>query len=118
MIDTSQKKLIPAGLLALFLLYYLRPYYGIRHDGALYLGQALLRLDPGNLSSDLFFKYGSQADFTVFPYFVASLLRHFDAASVFLVMTVSSLALFWWPVPAFWLDFSLLANGIGASWPC
>ena len=94
MLDTSRKKLIPAGLLALFLLYYLRPYHGIRHDAALYLGQALLRLDPGNLSSDLFFTYGSQANFTVFPHLVASLLRHFDAASVFLVLTFASLAFF------------------------
>jgi len=45
-------------LAALWLLAH--PYRGIRHDGALYIGQALLRLEPQAFAHDLFFAYGSQ----------------------------------------------------------
>jgi hypothetical protein len=41
-------------------------YQGIWHDGKLYLGQALFRLYPDIFRHDLFFKYGSQDQFTVF----------------------------------------------------
>ncbi|OGA35870.1 MAG: hypothetical protein A3G80_00455 [Betaproteobacteria bacterium RIFCSPLOWO2_12_FULL_62_13b] len=42
------------------------PYEGIRHDGALYLAQALLHLRPEVFASDLFFAYGSQDSFSLF----------------------------------------------------
>lgn len=92
--DRTWKRLVPAGLLALFLLFYLHPYYGIRHDAALYLGQALLRLDPENFRNDLFFAYGSQASYTIFPTLIAQLLVHFDAASVFMALTAVGLVFF------------------------
>jgi len=41
-------------------------YQGIWHDGVLYAGQAVFRLDPGPFSRDLFFAYGSQDGFTLF----------------------------------------------------
>ncbi|MCP5228352.1 hypothetical protein [Accumulibacter sp.] len=41
-------------------------YQGIWHDGVLYAGQAIFRLDPTAFSRDLFFAYGSQDGFTVF----------------------------------------------------
>jgi hypothetical protein len=79
---------------ALLLLFYLHPYYGIRHDATLYLGQALLKLDPSNFSKDLFFTYGSQASFTIFPPLIAQLLAHFDASGVFMTLTAVGLLLF------------------------
>lgn len=87
-------KQISAALLAVFLLVYLHPYYGIRHDAILYLGQSLLRLDFANFKSDLFFAFGSQASFTVFPYLIAQLLRQFDAAIVFSALTLAGLFFF------------------------
>lgn len=42
------------------------PYTGIRHDGILYAGQALLHLFPDNIGNDLFFAFGSQDNFTIF----------------------------------------------------
>lgn len=42
-----------------------RPYVGLRHDGILYLGQALLHLHPAAFSKDIFFAYGSQDSFSV-----------------------------------------------------
>lgn len=64
-----QKLNIRTGLvLVVFFLLWLHshPYAGIVHDGRLYLGQALNHIDPDALRSDLFFKYGSQDQFTFF----------------------------------------------------
>ena len=77
-----------AALLALCLLVYLQPYYGIRHDSVIYLGQALLHSKPEQFSQDLFFAYGSQAKFSVFPAFVGELLQHFAAGDVFFVISL------------------------------
>lgn len=44
-----------------------RPYVGIWGDSVLYTAQALNSLDPDILGNDIFFKYGSQGDFTLFP---------------------------------------------------
>lgn len=44
-----------------------RPYVGIWGDSVLYTAQALNSLDPEILGNDIFFKYGSQGDFTLFP---------------------------------------------------
>lgn len=41
-------------------------YQGIWHDGVLYAGQAIFRLDPAPFAKDLFFAYGSQDGFTAF----------------------------------------------------
>lgn len=41
-------------------------YQGIWHDGVLYAGQAIFRLDPAPFAQDLFFAYGSQDGFTAF----------------------------------------------------
>lgn len=41
-------------------------YQGIWHDGVLYAGQALSRIDPVPFANDLFFAYGSQDGFTAF----------------------------------------------------
>jgi len=79
---------------SIFLLFYLHPYYGIRHDAILYLGQALLRLDPVNFNKDLFFAYGSQASFTIFPPLIAQFLVQFDASSAFIMLTAVGLLLF------------------------
>lgn len=43
------------------------PYYGIRHDSILYTAQALNRLHPEIYGNDLFFRFGSQDGFTLFP---------------------------------------------------
>lgn len=45
---------------------FIQPYIGITHDGLLYTAQALNRLHPDIYALDVFFKYGSQDDYTVF----------------------------------------------------
>ncbi len=49
-------------------------YAGLRHDSLIYLGQAFNQLYPGALDSDLFFAYGSQGKFTLFPRIYAYLI--------------------------------------------
>jgi len=58
------------------------PYRGIRHDGILYMGQALSHLNPAWAANDLFFAHGSQDQFSIFSRIVAWLIRRFDAATV------------------------------------
>jgi hypothetical protein len=77
-----------ALLLTLFLLVYLRPYYGIRHDSVLYFGQAMLRWKPEQFAKDLFFGFGGQAEYTLFPHLAAGLMHLFPADGVFLALTV------------------------------
>lgn len=74
---------LAAALLLFFLLVYLHPYHGIRHDAILYLGQSLLRWQPEQFGQDLFFAYGSQAQYTLFPQVIAWFLSHGGAAGFF-----------------------------------
>lgn len=50
-----------------------RPYDGLRHDGVLYFGQALLQLEHGEMSKDVFFAFGSQDRFSLFSRALAPL---------------------------------------------
>ncbi|WP_155247792.1 hypothetical protein ABL841_23480 [Variovorax paradoxus] len=52
--------------IAALLFIWVHPYNGIRHDGMLYVAQALKHADPAVFNGDLFFKYGSQDSFSVF----------------------------------------------------
>lgn len=79
----------PAALLLLLTLLLLtRPYAGIRHDSILYLGQALALRYPAQFGKDLFFEFGSQSRFTIFPTLAAWLLRHVQAGTAFLWLTL------------------------------
>jgi hypothetical protein len=50
-------------------------YHGVWHDGVLYAGQAISRIDPAPFTKDLFFAYGSQDGFTVFTWFYALAIK-------------------------------------------
>jgi hypothetical protein len=52
-----------------------RPYGGLVHDAQLYAAQALATLDPSILGGDIFLRFGSQNDFTIFPRVYARLLE-------------------------------------------
>lgn len=95
------------------ILIYLHPYYGIRHDSVLYLGQGLLALDPENFQNDLFFAYGSQASFTVLPRMIGLVLSTFSAAETFKVLTFLSLCAF---AGASWILLTKLFQMRTAYW--
>ncbi|WP_369654106.1 hypothetical protein [Variovorax sp. V213] len=54
------------AVVAVLLFAWMHPYNGIRHDGMLYMAQALKHVDPAVFNGDLFFKYGSQDSFSIF----------------------------------------------------
>jgi hypothetical protein len=53
-----------------------RPYDGIKHDGVLYLAQALSRLYPDIFRGDVFFLWGSQDSYTLFTPLYAWLIHN------------------------------------------
>lgn len=93
MVDWLKKNIpaITALVFAVCVLYYLHPYYGIRHDSPLYLGQALMAISPEVFKKDLFFAYGSQADFTILPSLLGWLCSRWHPAEVFLGLTAFAL---------------------------
>lgn len=78
--------LLVAGIATAWLLAH--PYTGIRHDGRLYLGMALAQLDAQAYARDLFFAYGAQDRYTLFPRLYAVLidLMGVPAAAKFLLL--------------------------------
>ena len=61
------------GLIALLLLYaafwlvVLMPYGGMAHDAQGYAVEALVNLKPDIYATDIFLRYRSQEEFTIFP---------------------------------------------------
>ncbi|MEW5781226.1 MAG: hypothetical protein ACOY6N_07940 [Pseudomonadota bacterium] len=102
-----------AVALAVLLLLYLRPYHGIRHDSTLYLGQALLRWRPEIFGQDLFFVFGSQAEYTVFPYLISRLFDTYGPAQIFLLLTLVGRLLF---LVASWALLRRLFSATHAFW--
>ena len=82
-----------------------RPYVGLRHDGILYAGQALLQLLPETMSRDIFFEFGSQDRFSLVSRALAGLYARWGVDVVqIMVPTLCQLALM---VAAYWLLRSL-----------
>ena len=67
----------------------LNPYFGIRHDGVLYLGQALTFLNA-EIARDFFFRSGSQNDFSLFGNIYAKLIGVLGIATASKVGVVCS----------------------------
>lgn len=81
------------ALLVATLIAFTRPYYGIWHDSVLYLGQALATFQP-QLAGDLFFKYGSQARFTLLPQALGLAVQLGGAGFTLMALTAASLLAF------------------------
>jgi hypothetical protein len=64
------------------------PYFGVWHDSVLYTVQALHRLRPDIWEGDLFFRYGSQDQFTVFSTIHAWLLDVVGIQGSALLLTI------------------------------
>lgn len=85
---------VAGALLGIAIVLHLSRYAGITHDSMLYFGQALMAQWPEIFGKDLFFLYGSQADYTLFPRLAGALFNWFPAPLVFLWGTLVSLLLF------------------------
>ena len=83
----------PTGLsaaLVLVLTLFAQPYFGVRHDGVLYLGQVIHRLWPKTLAQDLFFAHGSQDSFSIYSLTFAPLYWLADVAAIQMAAVVLS----------------------------
>jgi hypothetical protein len=92
MLSTDLKLLRIASLVTAYLAAWLaaRPYEGITHDAQAYVLQALARLHPESLGGDMFLRFGSQNDFTIFPWLVAALIRAIGVEPAALAVTMIS----------------------------
>jgi hypothetical protein len=95
--DTPVARIVTIAAGALFglsMLLLLRRYWGLDHDAALYLGQALLQRWPEIYAADLFFANGSQGRYTLFPWLLAQALDRADPAQLFLFGGLAGLVFF------------------------
>lgn len=92
--STSCMSWLAGAMLGLSLMFMIQGYFGIDHDSALYLGEALRLRLPKILNQDLFFAYGSQGRYTLFPHLVAVLIPFVDVSALFLWGTVAGLLLY------------------------
>ena len=70
------------------------PYPGIFHDAQLYTMQALARVFPADLASDVFLRYGSQDHFTFFGPLYAAAIRALDVGPAAAALTFTFHAAF------------------------
>jgi hypothetical protein len=66
-----------------------RPYEGVVGDARLYMVQALRHLDPASFAQDLYFRFGSQDEFTIFSRSYAPLLSMFGVGATGIILTVA-----------------------------
>lgn len=88
-------------MLGVTMLLLLHRNWGIDHDAALYLGQGLLLRWPEIFGNDLFFLYGGQGQYTLFPWLLAQTFDTVDPARLF-----------------FWGGFAGLLLFAAAAWHC
>lgn len=97
----AQRALLCSVIVAIWALTH--RYSGIWHDGVLYAGQALFRLNPDHFTGDLFFAFGSQDSYSLFGPTYALLISRIGLASAsFSLMVATQIALM--------LSAALLAN--------
>lgn len=65
-----------------------RGFPGIRHDGTLYLAQALMQRYPDSIGADMFFAYGSQDQFTIYSPLYAWLADMFGWSAIMPVLVM------------------------------
>jgi hypothetical protein len=77
------------GLSIIFSLWLLtHPYRGILHDARLYTVQALFHIHPEVFKNDLFFKFGSQDQYSIFSSVYALAIKNYGLDSAALIMTI------------------------------
>jgi len=105
--DQMARGWIASGLLALMATFVLlHPYSGIRHDGILYLAQALYRLKPEVFAQDIFFKFGSQDSFTLFGKLYAKLIDNLGVGTANVLLILSA-QLGFFGITAWWAKLLL-----------
>lgn len=104
------------GLLAAFGLFVLsRPYQGVRHDGRLYVADALAKLDPGGVGQDLMFVHDGQFGFSLYTPMLAKLIHLLGLSGGTLTIVVLTLVL-WFVALAMLVNQLLADRSPGVRW--
>jgi hypothetical protein len=106
----------PMLIMAIALWVIRRFYDGIRHDGMFYAGQTMVRLGDSNIAQDIFFRYGSQDQFTIYSLVNAFLVREFGWVAASMGSVLVSQITFMVSAVLLLLEFAplpLVALGIG-----
>lgn len=76
---------LPLLLIAITFWLLTQSYFGIRHDGILYAAQAYKKLSPAAFNHDIFFRYGSQDEYSFFGLLYSQLIKLFglEYAAIF-----------------------------------
>jgi len=88
------KNPMAALLLGVAVILLLHRMLGIEHDARLYMAQGFLFRYPDIFSQDLFFLYGSQDKYTIFPWLLGNILFWLDPFPVFKLGTLLGLLFF------------------------
>ena len=89
-----------------------RPYLGINNDAIQYTAQALARLNPEIYRNDIYFRWGSQDQYTVFSPLFAFMVGHLGIGAAHLAVVIASLVAFL--AASFALVRTLLPEGLRA----
>lgn len=104
------------GWLAAFGLFLLsRPFPGVHHDGRLYVGDALAKLDPGGVGRDLIFVHDGQFGFSLYTPLLARLIAVLGVSGATLAIVVVTLAL-WFAALALLIERLLADRPPGERW--
>jgi hypothetical protein len=72
------------------------PYRGLFHDARLYAAQVTERVSPGSLGQDLYLRFGSQDDYSVFTRVMAPAVQIAGLDPAFFLAYLGCKALFFW----------------------
>jgi hypothetical protein len=104
------------GLLAAFGLFLLcRPYQGVRHDGRLYVADALAKLDPGGVGKDLMFVHDGQFGFSLYTPVLARLIGWLGLSGAAMAIVALTLIL-WFTALVFLIDRLLADRSPALRW--
>ena len=104
------------GLLAAFGIFLLsRPYQGVRHDGRLYVADALAKLDPGGVGKDLMFVHDGQFGFSLYTPMLAKLIAVLGLSAGSLAIVVVTLLL-WFAALALLVETLLADRSPAVRW--
>ena len=114
--------MVALGCMSLAFWMLIHPYRGLEHDSVLYAVLALARLHPAALGHDLFVRYGTQYDFTVFSPIFAAAIRAWGLEPAAAILTFVTHVAF---IGATWLlarrlmapGMALLATGLVMAMP-
>ena len=104
------------SLLAAFCVFALsRTYQGVRHDGRLYIADALAKLDPGGIGRDLMFVHDGQFGFSLYTPLLSRLIAAVGLSNASLAVVALTLCL-WFAALVLLVDTLLADRPAAVRW--